>query len=166
MQGSLNLTYIPTSPPTTPFVIGDKVEVLDREHAVLSVETVTKVFKRKIKTSCGREWTLDGAWFDGEASYPFPSIRKHDTPLALQPLEAKPSTASGETDLREVLKQRVEAGETIFITGGGSSAGLESTIKDLAREAGKTVRVVQTVTARVVQFGERDEIDDGGPREC
>jgi hypothetical protein len=76
MQISTDLTYIPTPPPPTPFTVGDKVEVLDREHAVLSVETVTKVFTRKVKTSCGREWTLDGEWFDGSAGYPFPSIRR------------------------------------------------------------------------------------------
>jgi len=30
------------------------------------------------KTSCGREWTLDGDWFDGSTGYPFPSIQRKD----------------------------------------------------------------------------------------
>jgi len=64
------------------------------------------------------------------------------------------NTQRVETDLRDVLKQQVEADETILITGGGSSAALEATIVNLAREAGKTVRVVQTVTARVVRLEE------------
>ncbi len=58
-----------------------------------------------------------------------------------------------EIDLRDLLKQRVEAGETIFITGAGSSAALVATIEDLAREAGKTVRVVQ--------FDVSPEVEDG-----
>ncbi|WP_454728024.1 MULTISPECIES: hypothetical protein [Cupriavidus] len=63
-------------------------------------------------------------------------------------------------DLRDVLKQRVDAGEPIFITGAGSSAEIEAMIEDLAKETGKTVRVVQTVEARVVPFDEPPETDD------
>lgn len=57
-----------------------------------------------------------------------------------------------EIDLRKMLKQHVEAGETIILTGGGSSAAVEATIKDLAKAAGKAVSIKQTVGARVVQF--------------
>ncbi|MGF6440197.1 hypothetical protein [Paraburkholderia youngii] len=70
------LAYIPTPAPATPFAVGETVEVLDREHVVLSVQTIKKVTRKKVKTDCGREWMLDGEWFDGESSYPFPSIRR------------------------------------------------------------------------------------------
>jgi len=72
------LTYIPTPPPAKPFSVGDTVEVLDRGHVVLSIETVTKVGKKKVTTTSGREWTIDGEWFDGRAGYPFPTIRRKD----------------------------------------------------------------------------------------
>jgi len=69
-----------------------------------------------------------------------------------------------ETDLRDVLKRSVEAGETILITGGGSSAALEAAvaIEDLAREVGKTARVAQTGVARIVQFDASSEADGAG----
>ncbi|HGF4014033.1 hypothetical protein [Burkholderia cenocepacia] len=40
-----------------------------------------------------------------------------------------------EIDLHNMLKQHVEAGETIILTGAGSSAAVEATIKDLAKAA-------------------------------
>ena len=70
------LTYIPTPAPVTPFAVGESVEVLDRQHTILSVQVIRKVTRKKVTTDCGREWTPGGEWFDGESSYPFPSIRR------------------------------------------------------------------------------------------
>ncbi|MDK0999526.1 hypothetical protein ACO2TQ_39995 [Burkholderia sp. OKR4-1] len=47
-----------------------------------------------------------------------------------------------EVDLRDVLKQRVEAGEPIYISS-QSNLAIESTIEGIAKETGKPVRVVQ-----------------------
>lgn len=57
-----------------------------------------------------------------------------------------------EIDLHNMLKQSVEADETIILTGAGSSAAVEATIKDLAKAAGKTVSIEHTVGARFVRF--------------
>lgn len=77
------LFYTPTEPPSTPFALGDVVDVLDRDHAVISRQTVTKASKRRVTTSCGRTWTQQGEWFDGQRGYPFPSIRKTTSGVAL-----------------------------------------------------------------------------------
>jgi hypothetical protein len=57
-------------------------------------------------------------------------------------------------DYRDLLKRSVEAGETVFITGGGLSVEIEveATIKDLAKEAGKVVHIEQTEVGRIVRF--------------
>lgn len=70
------LFYIPTEPPAVPFVKGDTVEVVGRDGRSLSSVTVVRVNARTVKTSCKREWTKDGEWWDGSRAYPFPSIRK------------------------------------------------------------------------------------------
>ncbi|ONU46879.1 hypothetical protein A8E62_33065 [Burkholderia cenocepacia] len=49
-----------------------------------------------------------------------------------------------EVDLRDVLKQRVEAGEPIYINS-QSNGAIESMIEGIAKETGKPVRVVQMV---------------------
>ncbi|MEW6343044.1 MAG: hypothetical protein AB1704_20475 [Pseudomonadota bacterium] len=52
-----------------------------------------------------------------------------------------------EISLHDVLKQRVEAGEPIYING-PSNPAVEAEIDRLANEAGKPVRVVQTLELR------------------
>jgi hypothetical protein len=83
------LTYIPTEAPSRPFAIGDVVEVLTRDHRVVGEQTISIVGARRIKTSCGRSWTLGGEWTNdgGRTGYPFPSIRLKNTGNA----EVKPS---------------------------------------------------------------------------
>lgn len=49
-----------------------------------------------------------------------------------------------EVDLRDVLKQRVDAGDPIYING-QSNLAIEAAIGGLAKETGKPVRVVQLV---------------------
>lgn len=49
-----------------------------------------------------------------------------------------------EIDLYDVLKQRVDAGKPIYISG-PSRPAVEATIDALAKHAGKTVRVVRAV---------------------
>lgn len=70
------LTYIPTEVPAAAFKVGDQVEVLDRNHKVIGEQTIKAVLKTRVKTNCGRAWTKEGEWFDGQCSYPFPSIRQ------------------------------------------------------------------------------------------
>lgn len=74
-----DLTYIPAEPPAAPFAVGEKVHVYDRNGCILSEQTVTKASARRVTTSCGRRWTQRGEWFDGERSWPFPSIAKAGT---------------------------------------------------------------------------------------
>lgn len=69
------LTYIPTEAPASPFKVGDKVEVLDRDHKIIGEQTIKTVLKTRVKTDCGRAWTKDGEWFDGQRGYSFPTIR-------------------------------------------------------------------------------------------
>jgi flavin-binding protein dodecin len=49
-----------------------------------------------------------------------------------------------EVDLHDVLKQRAEAGEPIYINGQSNQA-VEAAIDGLAKETGKPIRVVQLV---------------------
>ncbi|VWC79856.1 hypothetical protein BLA39750_01113 [Burkholderia lata] len=56
-----------------------------------------------------------------------------------------------EVDLRDVLKQRVEAGEPIYIAS-KSNAAIEPTIEGIAKETGKPVRVVQIVETDVTSL--------------
>lgn len=75
-----DLTYIPTEPPATPFEVGDHVEVLDRDHTVLSARVIVKRnAKGSVKTNCGRWWTKDGRWEGEFRSWPFPTIRRTST---------------------------------------------------------------------------------------
>lgn len=71
----MTLFYTPTDPPPRPFAVGDEVETLDRDHNVMETVKVTRVTSRRVYTSCGRRWSLDGLWHDGNRAYPFPSIR-------------------------------------------------------------------------------------------
>lgn len=77
-----DLIYKEPITPVRPFEVGDRIEVLDLDHTVLSTRTVKTRNKRgDLKTDCGRQWNKDGWWVseDGTA-YPFPSIR-HAAPL-------------------------------------------------------------------------------------
>ncbi|MCB4349346.1 hypothetical protein LA345_36665 (plasmid) [Burkholderia vietnamiensis] len=65
-------------------------------------------------------------------------------------MAAKNSEAC-EVDLYDVLKERVEAGEPIYISG-QRNAAIESAISGLAKEAGKPVRVVQMVETDTTSF--------------
>lgn len=70
------LTYIPPEPPPRPFAVGDEVEKLDRNGRVMASQRITKVGKRRVTTDDKRGWRCaDGWWWDGEAYWPFPSIR-------------------------------------------------------------------------------------------
>lgn len=51
----------------------------------MEVQTVTSVRAGIVRTDCGRMWSTDGWWFDGEASYPFPSIRLKDVNTPVRP---------------------------------------------------------------------------------
>lgn len=75
-----DLFYIPTDPPTTPFAVGDTVEVLDRDGTAMSRSTVVRINARTVKTSCNRTWTKNGEWYGDGRPYPFPSIRKAPMP--------------------------------------------------------------------------------------
>lgn len=67
--------YVPAEPPPRPFKKGDRVEVLDREHTVLSVVSVQKVTRTRVVTDCGRWWNLEGCWLGEDGAYQWPSIR-------------------------------------------------------------------------------------------
>lgn len=71
-----NLTYKAPIPPPRQFRPGDIVEVLDREHHILSQQKVVMASGRICKTECGRIWAQDG-WRidDDDTRRPFPSIR-------------------------------------------------------------------------------------------
>jgi hypothetical protein len=70
-----DLTYKEPLPPSRPFAVGDVVEVLDRQHNVLSKQMIVKANAAGVATECGRHWTKNG-WFRGEIRiWPFPSIR-------------------------------------------------------------------------------------------
>lgn len=43
------LTYIPPEPPPRPFAKGDEVEVLDRQHRVISRQIIVRAEKRRAK---------------------------------------------------------------------------------------------------------------------
>lgn len=74
MITSATMKYKEPAAPARPFKLGDLVEVLDRDHNVLSIAGVTAAGPRRVKTTCGRSWTQAG-WWVGEQAYPFPSIR-------------------------------------------------------------------------------------------
>lgn len=75
MTAMSELTYHVPAQPDRPFVKGDEVETVDREGAPMGQQRVTKAGKRIVHTDCGRRWTQGGEWWDGERSYPFPTIR-------------------------------------------------------------------------------------------
>lgn len=79
-----NLTYIPPIPPSRPFKVGDVVEVMSRNHDVLSTQTIAQVLEGPgtVCTKDGRTWALDGRARDGQqgATYPFPWIRLTESP--------------------------------------------------------------------------------------
>lgn len=70
----MTMTYKEPETPERPFKLGDIVEVLDRDHNVLSIAGVVAAGPRRVKTTCGRSWTQAG-WWAGDQVYPFPSIR-------------------------------------------------------------------------------------------
>lgn len=72
----INLTYKIPIPPPRQFRPGDIVEVLDRDHRVLSRQKVVIASGRMCITECGRVWAQDGWRIDSEnVRRPFPSIR-------------------------------------------------------------------------------------------
>jgi hypothetical protein len=69
-------TFLPAARPPRDFLIGDRVEVVDRNGKVLSAQTVTKLHRQTVKTDCGRRWTkAEGRWYDGERVRVAPVIR-------------------------------------------------------------------------------------------
>lgn len=72
----MTLTYKVPKPPKTPFQRGEMVEVLDREHKVISTQKVIYAGKRIVRTACGRRWDAKSGWWIGDEAWPFPSIRK------------------------------------------------------------------------------------------
>lgn len=71
-----DLTYKEPVPPPRPFKRGDMVEVLDRDHTVLSQQRVREATKNYVTTECGRIWTQGGWWVgEDDRAWPFPSIR-------------------------------------------------------------------------------------------
>jgi hypothetical protein len=57
------------------FAVGDRVSIRDRRGVTIGVQMVIVCDPSLIATNCGRSWTLDGQWFDGQQAWPFPSIR-------------------------------------------------------------------------------------------
>ncbi|WP_448208181.1 hypothetical protein [Azospirillum sp. sgz302134] len=70
-----DLTYHVPDQPARPFARGDEVETVDREGNSMGRQRITKADKRIVHTDCGRAWTQDGDWWNGERAYPFPTIR-------------------------------------------------------------------------------------------
>lgn len=58
-----------------PFVVGEIVEVCDRQLKVMGEQRVVYAGKRIVRTDCGRAWRATTGWFVGSAPWPFPSIR-------------------------------------------------------------------------------------------
>lgn len=71
----MDLTYIPPKAPPRPFAKGDTVEVLDRNHRVLSRQLVVRAGPKVVRTGCERRWTQKGEWLGEDRAWPFPSIR-------------------------------------------------------------------------------------------
>jgi hypothetical protein len=71
-----DLTYVVPTRPRHPFVLGEIVEVMDREGKVLGRQKITCVRKTCVSTGCGRVWRNDGWWKAARNEYwPFPWIR-------------------------------------------------------------------------------------------
>lgn len=70
-----DLTYHVPDAPARPFKKGDVVVTVDREGKDMDRRIVTSAGKRIVKTDCGRQWTQDGWRWDGERTWPFPTIR-------------------------------------------------------------------------------------------
>lgn len=64
------------TPPAAAFAVGDRVEIIRSDGTACGIETIKRVKRRHVQTSCGRLWTPTGEWFDGARPWPFPSIRK------------------------------------------------------------------------------------------
>lgn len=70
-----DLTYKTPETPHRPFAVGDVVDVLDRNHAVISQQRVVLASGRIVGTECGRLWKQNGWWMGEDQAWPFPSIR-------------------------------------------------------------------------------------------
>lgn len=71
-----DLTYKPAKKAKRQFRVGDTVDVLDREHAVISQRKIVSVGLQLAVTDCGRKWCIyDGARWANKRAWPFPSIR-------------------------------------------------------------------------------------------
>lgn len=62
----------------TNFQVGDVVEKFASSGPAFATTSVAKVRAKTIVTADGGIWTLDGLWWDGRRSWPFPSIRKKE----------------------------------------------------------------------------------------
>jgi hypothetical protein len=75
----MSLTYVPVDNPR-PFIKGEIVSVCDRSGESISVTRIQAIGKRRVYTRDGRKWTMQGEFFDGAQSWPFPTIRIPEFP--------------------------------------------------------------------------------------
>jgi hypothetical protein len=68
------LTYIPPVKPKRPFVKGDVVLILSRDHQAIGEQIIARGGRYYVSTDCGREWSQKGWWRGDDRCYPFPSI--------------------------------------------------------------------------------------------
>lgn len=69
------MTYVRPTKPSRPFVVGDLVDVMDRDGRRLSTRRVVRVSRSTCKTDCGRTWMQNGYWKGESGEWPFPWIR-------------------------------------------------------------------------------------------
>ena len=70
------LTYVVPAKPSRPFVVGDLVDVMDRDGRYVSTHRVVRVSKSTCRTDCRRTWMQKNGYWKGESgSWPFPWIR-------------------------------------------------------------------------------------------
>lgn len=123
----MSLTYKEPIAPERPFKLGDIVEVLDREHNVLSIASVIAAGPRRVKTTCGRSWTQAG-WWAGDGAYPFPSIRllpESAIKIATGVRVLVKPDARGPGGCR--LKDACRIGEVLSVNGDSAFVRLEAT---------------------------------------
>lgn len=71
----MTLYYTPPKPIERPFVVGEIVEVCDRDLKAISEVQVKYAGKKIVRLVDGRTFrATDGYWL-GDEAYPFPSIR-------------------------------------------------------------------------------------------
>lgn len=58
------------------FNVGDKVEMRDGSGTLYDTAEIMAVRAKTVITSNKQRWDLDGRWWDGSRSWPFPYIQK------------------------------------------------------------------------------------------